>query len=438
MSLPKPAVSSAPVSTHEHSTVATLHYESSSSSRLLSGSLIMLVGSSVVSVMNFGYNIIIARLLGPADFGHTTAIGTLLMLASAVTLSFQLVCAKLVARNENLAAKAEVYRSLRRRAWLAGIGLGTVFLAVSVPLSNYLRLPNAGLIIMLAAGIAFYVPLGVKRGGLQGTYAFGRLSSNFIVEVVVKLVGTLVLVEAGWGVNGAVAALAVSVIVCYFYPFRDRLLEPEPSGAIPASIGEGVQAIVFFVGQVLINNIDIVIVKHLFSPKDAGLYAAASLVGRVVYLASWSVISTMFPISAGQKTREKKTPAVLVLPLLLVLFINVAFILTMQFVPDVVLRVVFGTGFASVAPLLALYAAATSAYSLAVVLIAYEMSQKIANTGWLQLLFAGLVIIGISLFHATLREVIVVQLVVRVCLLMAVTFPFFRGRNMVPRLQEAA
>jgi O-antigen/teichoic acid export membrane protein len=437
MSASKSAIPTVPMRPGWRSTVATLRHERARSSRIVSGSLIMLVGSGVVSAGNFGYNLLIARLLGPADFGHTTAIGTLLMLASAITLSFQLVCAKVVARNETVAGKAEVYRSLRQRGWIVGFVLGTALILLSAPLSNYLRLPSSSLVILLGAGIAFYVPLGVKRGGLQGTYAFGRLSGNLILEVVVKLVGALVLVEAGWGVNGAVAALALSIVISYFYPLRDRLLEPEPAGSIPASFGEGMQAIVFFVGQVLINNIDIVLVKHWFHPEDAGLYAAASLVGRVVYLASWSVISAMFPISAGQKAREKNA-ALLVVPLLLVLFISLGFILIMQFAPGPVLRILFGISFSSVAPLLALYAAASSAYSLSVVLIAFEMSQRIANTGWLQLVFAGLVIAGISIFHATLRQVIVVQLVVRVCLLIAVASPFFSAKHTLSRVQEAA
>ena len=437
MSASKSAIPALPMRTGWRSTVASLCHPSARSPHIVSGSLIMLVGSGVVSAGNFGYNLLIARLLGPADFGHTTAIGTLLMLASAITLSFQLVCAKFVARDETVAGKAQVYRSLRRRAWIVGFALGTALVLLSAPLSSYLRLPSSSLVILMGAGLAFYVPLGVKRGGLQGTYAFGRLSGNLILEVVVKLVGAVVLVETGWGVNGAVAALALSVILAYFYPLRDRLLEPEPAGSIPASFGEGMQAIVFFVGQVVINNIDIVLVKHWFHPEDAGLYAAASLAGRVVYLASWSVISVMFPVSAGQKARER-SPALLVAPMLLVLFICVGFILTMQFAPGPVLRLLFGTSFSSVAPLLALYASATSAYSLSVVLIAFEMSQKIANTGWLQLVFAGLVIAGISFFHATLRQVVVVQLIVRVGLLIAVASPFFGAKHALSRAQEAA
>jgi O-antigen/teichoic acid export membrane protein len=419
------------------STVATLRYESTHSSRIVSGSLVMLVGSGVVSAVNFGYNVVIARLLGPADFGHTSAIVTLLMLASAITLSFQLVCAKFVARNEGVSGKAEVYRSLRRRAWLVGVTLGTSLIVLQAPVTSYLRLPTPWLVILLATGIAFYVPLGVKRGGLQGTCDFGRLSVNFMLEVAVKFLGALLLVEAGFGVTGAVAAISASVVLAYFFPLHDALLDPEPTGSVPASFGEGMQAIVFFVGQVLINNIDILLVKHFFRPEEAGLYAAVALVGRVVYFASWSVVSAMFPISAGQKAKEQNI-SVLVVPLLFVLFIAVTFILVLQLVPVTVVRTVFGTGFTQVAPLLSLYAAATGAYALSVVLIAFEMSRRIANTGWLQLVFSGLVIGGISIFHADLRQVIVVQLVLMVFLLIAVALPFFRPWKPVPALQEAA
>ncbi len=42
-------------------------------------------------------------------------------------------------------------------------------------------------------------------------------------------------------------------------------------------------------------------------------------------------------------------------------------------------------------------AAATGIYAIAVVLITYEMSRRIANTGWLQLVVSGLIVLGISL-----------------------------------------
>src|SRR5438552_18824372 len=86
---------------------------------------------------------------------------------------------------------------------------------------------------------------------------------------------------------------------------------------MPATLEEGVQAIVFFVGQVIINNLDIILVKHFFDSTQAGVYAAVALVGRVVYMLSWSVVSSMFPFSAGARS-ERGSRAVLSTALLLV------------------------------------------------------------------------------------------------------------------------
>jgi len=414
--------------------VRTLRSERSHSA-ILSGSMVLLIGAVVVGAFNFGYNVLVARLLGPAAFGHASAAVTLFMLVSAITLSFQLVCAKFMAMNETQGARVAVYQSLRRRSWTVGILLAAAIAAGSAPIARYLNLPTPWIVLLLAFGMAFYVPLGAKRGALQGTCAFPRLTLNFVLEAVVKFAAALALVLLGYGVLGAVGAITASVILAFYLLPLGAQFRCAPQAALPASVREGMQAIVFFVGQVIINNIDILLVKHFFQPQQAGLYAAVALVGRVLYFASWQVVSAMFPISAG--TRAKHGASVLAVPLLLVVSIAVAFIVLLSAFPGSIVHFVFGAGFREAEPLLSLYAAATGCYALSVVLMAYEMSRRIANTGWLQLVFSGLLVLGISLFHATLREVVVVQVVLMVALLVAVSVPFFR-RRFFSLAQEAA
>src|SRR5688572_13920705 len=108
-------------------------------SLVLSGSLIMLMGTVLVSAVNFGYNVAMARMLGPAEFGHVSAVATLLMLLSAFSLSFQLVCAKFVARNEGAFGKDLVYRRLMRRAWAIGIFCGVGLCLLSGGVAYLLR-----------------------------------------------------------------------------------------------------------------------------------------------------------------------------------------------------------------------------------------------------------------------------------------------------------
>src|SRR5262249_23131402 len=193
--------------------------------------------------------------------------------------------------------------SLRGKAWAISLAVGVALFITQKPVAAYLHIPDHWVLAVLAIGIGVYVPLGVRRGAMQGTCLFGKLSANFIFEALVKLLIAVVLVTIGYGVLGAVGAISGSILGAYMFPRLGAEFHTRPQTALqPASFREGMQATVFFVGQVIINNIDILLVKHYFAPEPAGLYAAVALVGRVLYLASWSVVSAMFPISAAAKS----------------------------------------------------------------------------------------------------------------------------------------
>ena len=400
----------------------------------------MLTGSALVSVLNFAYNIAVARMLGPAGFGHAAVAITLLMFVSAVTLSFQLVGAKLVARSESVAEKAAVYQRLMQRAWKLGAAIGVTLAVFSGAVARYLNLPTAWMILVLAAGFAFYVPVGARRGGMQGMCSFKRLATSYVSEALLKFVGAVLLVEAGFGAMGAIAAIAASLVFAYFVPPVPQELKSTPAKMFEVSGREARQAIVYFAGQVLICNTDILLIKHFFNAEKAGIFAAIALVGRVVYFASWMVVSAMFPISAGAK-EEKSSKGLLAIPIGFVVLLTGGFVTILTLFPDFVLHMVFGRMFTAgggLDSLLALYALNAGIYSLSVVLIAYEMSRKIANTGWWQLAFSAGIVTGIYLFHTTLREVISVELTCMTLLLIIVALPFLKRMSPPVRQQEAA
>ncbi len=405
---------------------------------VLSGSLIMLISMMLVNLFNFSYNIVMARLLGPAEFGHINAAVTILLLASCISLAFQLVCTKFVARNETDGGKAAVVHTLLSKAWIASLSLGAVLFLAQKPIAAYLNLPSPWMMGILAVGIAAYAPLGVKRGAMQGVCAFPRLGGNFVLEALIRFVVGAGLVVAGYGALGAVGAISAAVIAAYFLPRIPPQLRVKAAIAEPPSFAEALQAIVFFVGQVIINNIDILLVKHFFPSDPAGVYAAIAQIGRLLYFASWfGVVNAMFPVTAAAKEEHRKSHGI-GLPLALVLAISVAFVLIAAFFPHLIMGVIFGARFMETGWLLALYATATGLYSLSVVFIAYEMSRRIANTGWLQLMFSAALVLGIGLFHHSLHEVIMVRVVLMAALLALVAVLFVRKHTRQPLMEAAA
>ena len=298
---------------------AHAHPQRSDRSTMLNGSAIMLVAMMLVNIFNFAYNMVMARMLGPGAFGNINAAVTLLLLASCISLAFQLVCAKFVARNHADSSKAAVVHNLLGKAWMASLALGGVLFLAQKPVATYLNVPSPWIIGLLAIGIAAYAPLGVKRGAMQGVCAFPRLGTNFVLEAGIRFFLGAGLVVAGYGVLGAVGAISASVIAACFIPRIPAQLRVKASTAEPPSYAEAVQAIVFFVGQVIINNIDILLVKHFFPSDPAGVYAAISQIGRLLYFASWfGVVNAMFPVAAAASPEHKKAHGI-GLPLLLVL-----------------------------------------------------------------------------------------------------------------------
>src|SRR5437588_5835713 len=275
--------------------------------RMLQGSALLLGSTGLVSATNLLYNIAIARGLGPEGFGHATAIYTVLMLLSAVTLAFQLVCSKLVAKSPDLSGKIAIYRELLRRSWQVGLFIGAVIMLGSSVIAQYLHLPESHDIILLGFGTAIYVPLGVRRGMLQGIYDFRRLALNFVLEALIKIVGALIMLHYGLGVTGVIGAVVISIALAYATSGSKLEQASKVRIQAKASFRDGMQATVFFFGQVIISNLDILLVKHYFPPRVAGLYAVVALVGRVVYMFSWSVISSMFPVSAAAHQKTSRT-----------------------------------------------------------------------------------------------------------------------------------
>ncbi len=406
-------------------------------SRIVSGSLVLLTGSGLTAGLNLAYNVAVARFLGPDGFGQATAVYTLLTLVSAITLSYQTMAAKAVARMDGAADGAAAgedadLRAYNRSAWAASVLVAVMLIAFRGGLQAALHLSQTDLLLLLAAGSLFYIPLGVRRGRVQGAYGFRGLAANLVLEGVFRLGGSALAAGLGYGVKGVIAANALAVAAAYL------AIAPTPAPASARPVGrvrfgqahrELAQALVFFSGQVLINNCDIVLVKHFFSPVQAGLYAVVAMVGRVVFALCQAVVNSMVPVVAGTGTKERESLRLIATSLLLVLGIGAALSAALLLAPSRLWSGLFGSGFAVAGfpALLALYALTSVVYSLSAVMIAYEMSYKIAYISWVQLLFSGLIVAGICRFHASLAEVILVQLVLVSVMLLPVATPFLRG-----------
>ena len=140
-------------------------------------------------------------------------------------------------------------------------------------------------------------------------------------------------------------------------------------------------------------------------------------------------MNSTFPIVAGTGDEERRDLRVIATSLLLVLGIGSMMALALRMTPSGVWTSLLGSGFQiagkyDLSYLASLYAVKTVIYSISAVIITFEMSYKIANASWIQLLFSGLSIAGIYQFHSSLRQVILVQLALLSVFLILVAIAF--------------
>lgn len=391
---------------------------------LLTGSALLLASMTIVNAGNYLFNLLLGRWLGPAAFADVNLIVTLLLMAILITATLQTVSAKFAAAY-TAAANLERVSGLRRWLghWAWGIGaVNLIFFGFGAPfLQNFFHTRSAWPFVLLGLGLPLYLAQGVDRGILQGQKRFGLLAVSYQAEMWVRLLAALAFVALGWSVNGAVGGITLSLAATWLVarrvgvglsrlsvlPAPDRLQIWHFAGPANAAL----------IGQILINNSDILIVKHFFVAEQAGQYAALALIGRVVFFATGSVVAVMFPTVAQKQQKGEPHRYLLAISLGIVGVVSLGIIGLIAIVPELIISLLFGQAFLSIAPLLWLYAVATMLYAMANVVVNYRLS--LGNGGGSALaVLAGLAqVMGLWFWHNSLLTVVMIQICIMAALL---------------------
>ena len=143
---------------------------------------------------------------------------------------------------------------------------------------------------------------------------------------------------------------------------------------------------ILLVGQVVINNGDVIWSKVILDPEAAGSFAAVALVGRAVFFASWAVLQAAFPAAVAADDHD---PGVACHAIALVGGVSIAGLGVLAIAAPIVGNVLFGSAMQD-ANLLLPYAFATVLFSLANVMATIDVAQ--GRSGLALLLLGGAVV----------------------------------------------
>ena len=188
--------------------------------------------------------------------------------------------------------------------------------------------------------------------------------------------------------------------------------------------------------QIIINNSDILLVKHYFESYEAGLYASLALIGRIVYFIAWMFVMLLLPTVIQLQKEGKSTAPILFKYVGYIATIALIIVLTCAIIPETMINVLFGKSYLSMAPLLWKYAVATGMFAVSNIFAYYYLSLDKYIPVIISGVFGMLQMVLVIFFHENLQQVVHMQIIAMI-LLLVIQIGFFAVEQQSLKLKKA-
>jgi len=409
----------------------------------LSSEQVFMVTILFVNGGNYLYNLLLGRILGPAAFSDAAILITFLLILSFMGMTFQIVSAKYAVLLEKSTFSLFI-KMIVRYAALIGMAIGAMILFFNHELQELFHTKTASMFVIFGLGIPLYFVMSVNRGLYQGKNLMDKLAFTYQTEMASRLLLTIsaVLLLPNVAPSIIVATGITASLIFGLFPFQKSI--PEATVMRVTLVAKSHQLdkkgiLTFFMltafyemTQIIINNSDIILVKHYFNNHEAGLYASLALIGRVVYFVAWMFVMLLLPKVIQLKKDGKETQPILMKYVAYITVLSTVIVLATFLFPELVVKLMFGDEYLSIAFLLWKYALATSIFAIANIFAYYFLSINqyipVVVSAIIGLAQIGLIV----LFHNSLQQVVEMQIIAMLFLLFfQLCFFFYQNKKSV-------
>lgn len=393
---------------------------------LLQGSFWLTVGGIFANFGNYIFNLVMGRLLTPAEYGTIASLVSLSIIVSLPSSLITLITTKFVAEfnaKKETDKVAKVIKKLTLYTSIAGLVLFVGFLLGGDYLQQYLNISDKRLLVLTAFIIVIGLISSVQQGVYRGFLYFKWLTILNFATVLLKIVIGWYLIAAGYSVYGVLLALLISSLIPWLlslWPLRFYFVHKSAAsqGLRKLILSFSLPSFFITAASTLFMSTDLILVKHYFSETDAGVFAAASLMGKAIYYAIAPVSTVLFSVIVQQYAKKEKLMEEFRLSLLLTAIPGILAVLVYFLVPEIIVYMFFPhAGYSGATSLIGLYGLNMFMYSLVFLFMNFFLGIEKHTLSFLSLLAAVVQITGILLFHDSLIEILYVSLVVSTILL---------------------
>ncbi|OGM53961.1 hypothetical protein A3F62_00115 [Candidatus Woesebacteria bacterium RIFCSPHIGHO2_12_FULL_44_11] len=383
---------------------------------LFSGSAVMFGGSMIVNGFNYLYHLLMGRILGPADYGSLASIYSILYVVGIVPLSTSFAIVKFISHAKSKKERSGIHQSLQKFVLKLALVVSVIIFLTSPFLAKFLHLKEVVSVALIAPLTFFLLITLVNQASMQGVLKFFGTVGPSLTNAIGKLVLGLVLVFLGLGVTGAVFAILLAIIISYLFSvwLKRGLFDAKPQKdhfSINRFLRYAWPVLMQALSFTAFFTVDVILVKHFFPPFEAGLYAALSTLGKIVYFAAQPITATMFPIVAGKRSRGERYREVFFIAFILTVLISLGIMAAYWLFPDLAIGILYGKDYLAAKAELVWMGGFMALYTANYILVNFLLSIDRTKIVYFTLLVAIGQIVGIIYRHSSLLEVIQVSLV---------------------------
>ena len=313
------------------------------------------VSANIANVANLLFNMIFARLMGPAAFADLTLLLTLKLGVLSFLGALQFAFAEHVAKTPDLNTAKLKAHLLSARSLKLSIPIMFALIALADFIASALNFSSPLAFGLLALAIPFFLPMVIYRGLTQGFIDIPKIILSIQAEWIIRLVGSVILWRMGLGLPGIAAAVGLSILAGLFFSTDKQDRSPSkqvPAGANPYALKTlGFTAVPYLIlqaAQVVVLDSDIIIAKAMFTPQTAGLVAGLILIQRIFFFAFLSCSTILQPYVARQSGNGKPLKGLLTL-LFAIVFMSAAALIIIVPNSELVVKIMLGEDYAALA-----------------------------------------------------------------------------------------
>jgi O-antigen/teichoic acid export membrane protein len=399
--------------------------------RQISLEQIFMLTMFVVNAGNYVYNLILGRFLGPKAFADAAILITFLLVLSFVGMTFQIVTTKYSVLLED-ELKSKFIKTISKVSIVIGVFIGFLFVFFSKNLQTLLHTETDTMFHLFGIGIPLYFLMSVNRGIYQGENNLIQLSVTYGTEMFARLFITITLFLFASQLPTTIL-VSTGIALSFFFgliPFQKTIFR-KPTSENKLQL-DSKPIVTFFaltafyeLTQIVINNSDVILVKHFFDNQQAGFYASLALIGRVVYFVTWIFVMLLLPKVIQLNKEGKETQPILMKYVSKIALFSAAIVLVTYIMPETVVYFMFGDEYLSIASLLWKYALATAIFAVANVFSYYFLSISNYVPVVISALLGFTQIVLIVFFHESLEQVVHMQIITMLILLLFQLVYFF-------------